>query len=76
MILKASIDNSKTRTILSFSKLAIEGAIPYYSFTFKVMVIIVCKALESNLCPWDLLNTQTFTTIKNKINNDLRNIPS
>jgi membrane-associated PAP2 superfamily phosphatase len=76
MILKASIDNSKITTISSSIKLAIESAIPYYSFTFKVIVIIVCKALESNQCPWDLLNTQAFTTIKNKINNDLRNIPS
>jgi hypothetical protein len=66
MILKGSIDNSKITTIPSFIKLTIEGAIPYYSLTFKVMVIIVCKALESNQCPWDLLNTQTFTTIKNK----------
>jgi hypothetical protein len=65
MILKASIDNSKTTTISSSIKLAVEGAIPFYFFTFKVMVIIVCEALESNQCPWDVLNTQAFTTIKN-----------
>jgi membrane-associated PAP2 superfamily phosphatase len=66
MILKASIDNSKITTVSSSIKLAIKGAIPFYFFTFKVMVIIVCKALESNQCPWDLLNTQAFTTIKIK----------
>jgi hypothetical protein len=35
----------------------IKGTITNSSFSFKAMVIISCKALESNQCPWGWLMT-------------------
>lgn len=63
-------------TTISSSKLTIKGAIKKNSFSSKAMVIVTCKALEINKCPWDWLNTQALTTEKKTINNDLRDIPS
>jgi hypothetical protein len=40
------------------------------------MINDACKALKSNQCPQDWLNTQTFTNEEKFINNELKDISS
>jgi hypothetical protein len=75
-MLEVSIDNSKVTTISSSIELTIHGVIPIFVFCFKAMINDACKALESNQCPQDWLNTQTFTNEEKNINNELKDIPS
>jgi hypothetical protein len=65
-MLEASIDNSKVTTISSSIELTIEGFIQNFAFSFKAMINDAWKALESNQCAQDWLNTETFT-IKKKL---------
>jgi hypothetical protein len=53
MTLDANINNSKVIQKSSSIKISIKCAIPISFINIKVMVIVACKTLKSNQCPWD-----------------------
>jgi hypothetical protein len=61
LMLNASNDNSWVTTKSSSIKSYKLSEIPNFSLSFKLIVIITFKALESNKCPRDWFNTQALT---------------
>jgi hypothetical protein len=64
-MLDVNNDNSWATTKSSIIKSCKLDEIPNFSLSFRLIVIIVFKALENNQCPQDCFNTQVLTT-KNK----------